>query len=266
VRPFCFFSSRPLLVIPVRRSYYDEHCKNDNSAIFSILCLATKYDVALLRKRLLAHFTEAVPQSPSLSQWDAASKRRASVGSITCAELDIIAVKVARELDVPALLPCALFRCALGPLDSIAHGVTAKDGRHFQLDAQDKQACFVAREHVREIVYGRLAEWSYPNDEDWETSCSSRSCRGAVTYVMTQLLGNRARMESCCFLALDDHLLEIQKSFAKTICSVDTDEEKTCEEVFRDQWDTTRSNVWNHVPSFFGFVDWRTVQAASDIV
>jgi hypothetical protein len=225
--------------------------------VYSVLRFATKYDVAPLRDRLVAFFIKVFPASKYLSVWDQAEERRPR-GRVDT-ELDILAVKVARELNVPSILPSALLRCTLSPLDRIIKGVTVDDGRHAELDTPDKLLCLAARERLAGLLRPTLLRWAQeaPSPDDWPTQCSNVWCRTVPGVLSTKVLAGDPDYTLCLLSPWGERgMLDVMLQFADEC-------EQGCDEALSGRYERLRRKTWVQIPSLFGFENWAAVSAAT---
>jgi hypothetical protein len=203
------------------------------------------------------------PAHHDISAWDSA--RSPALNSSTTLgrafEVDVGAMKIARDLGLPHILPSALLACALAPLSAILHGVTLHDGRRVELDASDKVLCIQARHEISLRLSETLRRWTTDAADSqggWPTLCASLWCRTAPGVLAATLLAEDPERQS--------HFLARWVPGGRIFSEVESQFSPTCVygclSVCRQRYQALRGDVWLDVPSLFGFEDWTSVVAS----
>ena len=145
----CRFFERP----PAETSY---------DVVLAILKLSTKYEVAYLRKRALAHLCLSYPLS--LDQWN----RRQEVSTLA-AELEVDAwpgstsktlkvIEVAKKLDIPWILPAAYYDCSTASLELLLNYSKWNDG---SIDLDTKNSILIGYHKQATSTHSKMLEFLY---------------------------------------------------------------------------------------------------------
>jgi hypothetical protein len=221
--------------------------------------MATKYDVASLRKRFHAKIAKGFPAGHDLSCWDSTRTRRIALDRATAfpgsSLPHILLVQMSRELNIPAILPSALFRCAISPWSAIMAGNTDVDGTALELSATDKKLVVEARIRLLSMFHAMFLPWTGSTP-----SRPTAQCRGVSKVACRSIVRD---VEQSCFAPSWDKQTNVfmlpflLSSHFSRLC-------KSCLADFKKDIEQVRGEIWATLPTWFGFESWNAVMIPSE--
>jgi hypothetical protein len=151
-----------------------------------------------------------------------------------------LVLQLANDLDIPAILPAAMYCCACTPnIESLLDGIISIDGSHIELDWKDKRSCLLARQQLYDAQRMRLFE-SLLVDH----GCGAHECdSGRLEYMRRLELKNIHTGCPCAFQ------LKFDTSFVEAVCG-------ECYDRFFSSFLAARQGLWDDLPSLFGLPSW----------
>ena len=206
-----------------------------------VLRLSTKYNVKGLRQIAMSHLNNAYPIT--LEAWD---KRDAAL-PFSPEECPPIAVmQLAREANVPNILPIVMYCCSIRSLADILDGVTW-NGTHFALSSTDQRTCLIARQAL--LTAKRRTVSTFLNPFEGITVCGTRAAcnTGRLRAVFT----NEDDADGC------DPLWDRfdWDGYASTVCP-------SCLAASKTSYKNSRTTVWADLPGLFDLPRWAQVKAS----
>jgi len=214
--------------------------------VTSVLRLATKYDVAYLRSRALAHLLSTYPTT--LEGW----KARDTVRTIPGVEnTPFAALSTATEFDLPWLVPSIVYCISSHDMAKTLDGAEWADGT-LELSWADKKRCLVARNrilitqnaHALNIIKSRLPAAGAdqpPCTEETPGECAETRMKCAD--ILT-------RWGTAGFLDFWDEQAPVM---AKSFCPA-------CLQSFEALQQRTVAALWEELPKFCGLPEWRELE------
>lgn len=209
------------------------------SVVAAFLRLGKKYDIWILHAEAVKRLTYECPSS--LEDFD-----KLELWSMIEAEngLPVEIVKLARETDLPSILPIALYcccRCYTAP--EILKGVKGKGGNHVALSSEDKETCIVANQRIIQAQAETTYAWMNPGHSSGPLYKFCRSlimCASARKDLLCRTFLPLSRS-----IALD--LWEVE--WEDGMCDICIDDTKTSHNEGREK-------MWNDLPTFFNLPEW----------
>jgi hypothetical protein len=247
----------------VRNRYAQREILHRLAVLAAVLRLGTKYGVAYLREiavvrlvQLFPHTFTAYLQIEDLDQWpyrDSTRRQGALIGVI-----------LARECNVPAVLPCCLFIWTpsfggdisrFSPESSEAH-LTLEDGRRYTLDLDTYSLCLRVGWQLSELrqrlILDALSSVVCPDD-----SCRSEATRSLMDY---QILRRETEYDPGALLCLLEDLGSGWWMYAFGICV-------PCGEEAASIWMQGCGKAWEKFPEYYGLSpSWEELVAATQLV
>jgi hypothetical protein len=159
-------------------------------------------------------------------------------------------VRLAREIDIPILLPAAMYGCVISPIEKILDGATLLDGSSLELDWRDKRSCIIARTRLSNALLTRTFKFlCYPPSD---CSTLERCAIGRLKHLR--------RLQIACFDMPGPHPLtqRFLKRFEKDVCDC-------CYTVSHASFVAARPALWDDLPGIFGLPSWQELRAATDV-
>ncbi|THU75501.1 hypothetical protein K435DRAFT_974800 [Dendrothele bispora CBS 962.96] len=206
--------------------------KTNLSIITGVLRLSTKYDVPYLRRRALMHLDCSYP-STSLKAWDARGPVRTIPPIINT---PFMLLCLAREVDVPWIMPQLMY-CVSGLPMPILEGILW-DEIQVKPSEQDQKLLIVGRSELaylqNRFIFNTLR---FKSDDFCADPEEARF----------QLLGAALSTKEIHALGRFGH--EQLKPYKEDMC-------ESCNTEWNSRLDSARREVWNRLPSVFGYSDW----------
>lgn len=204
--------------------------------VSAVLRLSTKYDIQYLRRRALQHLITTFPMT--LAGWKARDKAR------TIPPVDntpFAALQVAREFDLPWLIPSIMYCISSHPLEKTLDGAPWA-GSHLQLSHADQRTCVLGRSNLMMIQNRGALELSKTMSSASESMCTEASC------VSTRMRCAEI-MTSWGVAGFLDFFEENSGVFLGGFCS-------PCHSAFRDECEVASQALWNALPPMFDLPSW----------
>ncbi|EIN09640.1 hypothetical protein PUNSTDRAFT_67037, partial [Punctularia strigosozonata HHB-11173 SS5] len=233
------------------RSYFQKGIDMHLDVVAGMLRMATKYIVTDLRKDLIAHMELLYPLS--LKEF------RATVEDGSHIDDDghsFVAVQIARESNIPSILPAALYHCCELPVQSLLDGVEFSGmlgPRRVRLPASDLRACLLARGKLIKIKAENIDAFLW----DDGPSASCRDPQGC---------------SECLRCCQDD---ERQNGYFDT-CDIFTRRLRSvyhgtaegdfcykCQAAWKRKEEEELERTWRELPAVFGLEDWAELEKQS---
>jgi hypothetical protein len=209
------------------------------AVVAAFLRLGKKYDISILRSEAIKRLTYECPSS--LEDFD-----KLEFWSMIEAEdgLPLEIVRLARENDLPSVLPIALYCCCrCYSAVEILNGVKGRDGHHISLSAEDREACIVANQRIIQAQATTSFSWMYPG-----TASSS-----LYTYCRNPTSCPSARKDLLCrtFLPLPKSIaLDLwEAEWELGMCDI-------CVDAAKKSHSEGREKMWDDLPTFFELSEW----------
>ncbi|KAK7062833.1 hypothetical protein VNI00_000328 [Paramarasmius palmivorus] len=225
--------------------YFDVSQPIQWSVLSGILRLSTKYQVDFLRQRTYEVLHRLYPTT--LEEWDA---RDAYVNLETFEARPFAVYLLAKETNLPTLLPAALYLCADSQdINFILDGLDSFDRRHIELDWPDKKACIRARETLSIALRTRL--FAFLTGQMDFPGCHRTSVCNNTRWKWLQ--GVEASLGSGVF-SVSFPWAQYQNG----VCD-------NCHRLSREHYAAERQKLWNELPVLFGLPPWDELRRAVDV-
>jgi len=232
-----FLSSRRFFERPPAETSYE--------VVLAILKLSTKYEVAYLRKRALAHLRLSYPLT--LDQWN----RRQKVSTLA-AELDVDTwpgstsktlkvIEVAKKLDIPWILPAAYYDCSTVSLELLLDDSKWNDGT---IDLETKNSILIGYQKQSTATHSQMLDFLYC---DPLNNCMQKEVCGEIRrrlYCATQ--------EWSITKPLDAMVDGDWECFLGSLCGL-------CLGVSKVRFDRARKEFWERLPEIYGLPKWEVL-------
>ncbi|KII86149.1 hypothetical protein PLICRDRAFT_700275 [Plicaturopsis crispa FD-325 SS-3] len=225
--------------------FFERPSQTSFSVVAGILRLATKYDVAYLRQRVISQLVEIYP--PTLEKWDQRSNIPPLISDAATSHFAL--VNLARETDVPSVLPAALYCCSMHGAEDIIDGIVQPDGSRSELSPADMRACLLARE-----TFARHPPMlAFMADLGFIEGLIESLCEDPNTCVKDEI----SILRSCAlaersFDLLDGRVLTKDASFVHTLCD-------ECAGAIKYDFERQRLSIWERLPALYGLPPWETL-------
>jgi hypothetical protein len=248
-----FFEIGPVLTdLALCFRYAENAMINRLAVVASILRLGTKYNVAYFRQIAVARLIQAIPttldQYTNLVQEDDTPV----FGGQENQQTMLVVLHLARECNVPAVLPCCLwywtpvagrYNQENYPGKDNSSFIT-EDGRVYALDFETYSLCLAA---------------------GWRMDDYRRKL------LLTALINCREEYEcESCLSNVSETLSAIDRSFFIFLENIDLTRWANdfrlcddCAECAGNEWDRGRKVSWDTLPSYYGLASWHELLAAS---
>ncbi|TFK49216.1 hypothetical protein OE88DRAFT_399240 [Heliocybe sulcata] len=230
--------------------YYQRKLKTDYDATISIIRLSTKYQVEYFRQDIVANLVIAYPST--LAAWDKRSKVEAYPSTVAQRAVDVL--RLAREINVRALIPAALYQCCENPLEVILDGIHQPDGGTTRLSPEDEEICILGRERIVEAFRARLF------------SESQLVSSGPGFLASRHVPCDSARLR----WLYKDEVWEMAFGYdwfkpLHTECPIlGPGVCPSCQNAFAATFHRTRSFIWENLPGYFGLPEWSILRIELD--
>ena len=233
----------------IHRFFEPPPSKTDFDTLAGILRLSTKYEIPYLRQRALRHL-DIIAYTPStLQEYDARESKQALGNSLRFRIADL-----AREMDLPWLLPLVLYTCTLS-FTGIVTGYVHKGERRWMNKSQ-QVVCIEAFKPLmkwyRKVIL-RFLYWREADGCKFPARCNEARLavlEGCAPYTPFE----------CNPLGSFSDVFEqfVRKNFCKA-----------CYIASRDAHLAAREALWKALPGLFGLTSWKNLktlreQALSD--
>jgi len=163
-------------------------------------------------------------------------------------------VRLARENNIRALLPAALYQCCENPLEVILDGIPQPDTTPTRLSPEDEEICILGRERIVEAFRSRLF-----------------SERQLVSSGPGFLASRHVPCDSARLRWLyKDDIWEMAfgydwfKPLQKECPTLGPGVCPTCQKAFVATFERARALIWENLPGYFGLPDWSVLRAELD--
>jgi hypothetical protein len=258
----CLYESEILLTdLDLCFSFAEDEMTTRLAVVASILRLGTKYGVAYFRRIAVARLLQAVPTT--LDQYAKLEKNaNASFEGQSKKETMLAGLHLARECNVPALLPCCLWfwTPACGQLNreylpgGEKSSFATEDGRVYALDLETYSLCLAAGWRL-DGYRRRLIESAVTNCDYDDDSCME----DASPRLMDHLLRDREALtlQHRSFIYLFEKIDWAWWSFDFRLC-------QPCAERINALWNTGREESWDALPGYYELAPWEELLVASE--
>lgn len=153
-------------------------------------------------------------------------------------------VNLARELDLPMLLPAALYVCCKYPIKSIYDGIPSEDGHLLILEEADKRACVIAYSDIRQATTERIHAFLKKSHVQGCTS-PELCCTYRLSWLSTHV---------------ESRWKPLSKKFdwgmyGMAVC-------RPCLSGARADFDSARREFWDDLPAMFGLETWDKLESS----
>jgi hypothetical protein len=222
------------------RNYSPHKLPETFAVVAAFLRLGKKYEITKLYEEALSRLCNDYP--PNLAQWERRERNGASIKYYAGVHFDV--VNLAREIDIPSLLPTAFYYICASPhpLDCITKGFTHMDGTSSIKSIEDKMICLVGRQKLITKQACQTLGWmDYAEDSEIAANCHQWSrCETA-----------RKKLWFDMSHPTISHypLNKWNTCFEKDLCA-------PCIQSSKVTHTKGRVSVWNELPSLFELPDW----------
>jgi hypothetical protein len=231
-------------------SYAEDAMTSRLAVVASILRLGSKYGVAHFRRIAIARLFRAIPTTLD-HYYEPDDSENFSFEGYKREHTMLVFLHLAREYNLPALLPCCLWYWTPECVSLIPEylpskdgsSVMTEDGRVYALDLETYGLCIAAGwqldERRRRLIKGILRQCSLEHP----------SCFGDASQLLDDLLTD-----------LDINLLEkiVSAWWINTFNLCDM-----CAGSAEAQWEIGRKVSWDTLPSYYALPPWKELLAAS---
>jgi len=202
--------------------------------IAGILRLSTKYDVQYLRIRAMQHLLSTYPTT--LADWKERDTKR-TVPAIDNTPFAVLLL--AREFDLPWLLPSVMYCICSHPIEKTLDGVSWH-GSHLDLPWNDKRLCLIGRSNLLKQQNKDAVDMTKVPGDDVE--CQGLSC------FATRL--------KCAEILCDWGVAGILDFAEDNVTLFNSGLCKPCQSTFTGQCALASENMWQAMPGMFELPDW----------
>ncbi|KAI1795341.1 hypothetical protein LXA43DRAFT_882228 [Ganoderma leucocontextum] len=218
--------------------------KRSFNEVFAVIRLAHKYNIEDVQRQALSSLREYT-FNDNFAVWRDARDEPIPVDD-ACA---IGAVNLARLLDVPEMLPIALYKC-LGLGTCLFDGWRRRDGSIEYLSQDDIKRCFAASDELSAAHVSLVTNIYYPVPSD---GCKDASlCESYLQQILLATLKyNPVEVaDGSDVMASSQHLITLEAG-DYGLCAA-------CEQELKDRDVRGREKIWNRFPQIFDIVakDW----------
>ena len=223
----------PCLILPP--SYFEPPPSATHLPVIAgVLRLSTKYDVQYLRIRAMQHLLTTYPTT--LADWKERDTKR-TVPAIDNTPFAVLLL--AREFDLPWLLPSVMYCICSHPIEKTLDGVSWH-GSHLDLPWNDKRLCLIGRSNLLKQQNKDAVDMAkVPGDE---VECQGSSC--AATRIKSAEILCDWGVAGILDFAEDNVAL-----FDSGLC-------KPCQSAFTGQCALASENMWQAMPGMFELPSW----------
>ncbi|EPQ53807.1 hypothetical protein GLOTRDRAFT_44887 [Gloeophyllum trabeum ATCC 11539] len=230
--------------------YYDKRCKSDFEVVAAVLRLSTKYDVPSYRQRAIRQLALIYPTT--LDGWDARNRRSDLYSGFI--EQAAAVVGLARETHVRALIPSAMYTCCEMGTGHILKAKADPAKSILGLSSYDRRCCLLGRQKLvtawRSEVFSRRC--LTPDQLDffaWFEGPKHEMCHAArLKWLAREDVWKMAFGTEWC-----NPLQTLWPQTGLEMCAA-------CDAAFIANLEHIREQIWEKLPSHFGFSDWTTVR------
>jgi hypothetical protein len=212
----------------------------DFDTLAGILRLSTKYDIPYLRRRALRHL-DIIAYTPSTLQDYDARESKQIIGN----SLGFCIADLAREMDLPWLLPMVLYTCSLS-FKGIVTGYVYKGKRRWMNKAQ-QVVCIEAIQRLMKHHRKVILRFLYWREVD---GCKSPARCNEARLAVLEGCASYAPPESN---PLGPFSGIFGQFVGKNFC-------KTCYIASRDAHLAAREALWKALPGLFGLPSWKDLK------
>ena len=213
--------------------------------VAGILRLSTKYDVKYLRRQSMQHLLSVY--TATLDGWD--QRNTDLIPAFSGRPLAVYCL--AREVDIPIILPAALYGCATSAFEILLDGVTLRDDSHIELNWRDKRTCIVARSRLSDVLLGRI--FKFLLDHRPPGCSTAANCTAGRMKHLRKLQAKSLTMAGPRPLSK-----RFLKGFEDDVCDC-------CYAASQASFVAARRALWDDLPSIFGLPSWQELRAATDV-
>ena len=159
-------------------------------------------------------------------------------------------VRLARELDIPILLPAAMYSCAASPVELVQDGITLRDGSKIELDWRDKLTCAVARTRLSDAILRRIFKFLLDHHPP--------GCSNLANCAIGRLKHLRNLQARTLNKGPRPLVKKFLTGFEKDVCNC-------CYTTSRASFVAARQALWDDLPGIFGLPSWQELRAATDV-
>lgn len=228
-------------------SYFQPGRYTEFRVIESLLRISTKFLVQSLRAELIEHLKAYYPST--LAEFRDAHTKNYSFFKHTAPYHSLLAANMAREFDIPIILPAALYYCCEPPYEKITEGVEDEGGNMVKLGHSDQLLCVTAQRFIASVQLTVLN--SFILGQVVSPECSDRvSCRREMVELL--VLAASSLTSTDIFTSL--HLCDRYKHHLCENCHLQWEHEAT----------TGYYKLWMGLPARFGLPSWNELATLTD--
>jgi hypothetical protein len=210
-----------------------------------ILRLSTKYEMSTCRQEYVSYLTSLYPTT--LYGFDAFEHDwRPYVDREPVRPNCLWAVTIAREVNIPQILPCAMYCCTRLPAQEIIRG----DGRN-RLSQEDQNICWAAQKRLEEMTrsgtFGFLHDFQPSFDCQTKEECGNGSQGNLRSFHCDERVPGRTYAKVGGPLSVEDF-----SRYKDNVCG-------KCLIAMEARHKARRREVWSALPDVFGMGSWNDI-------
>ncbi|KAG6826754.1 hypothetical protein H0H92_014579 [Tricholoma furcatifolium] len=228
--------------------YYDEPWRV--SELKSLLDTTSTLEHQLLYDAIVKCTLRSLPDD--FDDWDD-SLSRPLVHDVDAngGEFALIAILKQHRMDTG--LPALFYRiCSKYPVINISQGQVVTEKSSFYMSLQDSFRCLVGRERLSSES---LSVWYWAQPMAYKFNCAtSKKCTAARSFILSQVCREPSPSSAGYKIFA---LTPWDKEWNHRLCS-------TCGGIDRARHRLGRQDIWNKLPSYWGFEDWQALSDAEN--
>jgi hypothetical protein len=213
--------------------------------VFSVLRLATKYEVSYFRRHTISIFSAIFPSD--IDGWSQRFESTSGRMDVIRPHMAVQLLLVSGELRLSSMLPSIHYILATQALMDLLDGVITSDGRHLELPWNLKRACLLGRARLVSAYHSRLLSVLRSDPAELQSCNAGGSCKATTCAIATRL--NLRFPQRSCALVRPGRTWFQNLSPGVHFC-------EPCTLRLVAQWDSEIKVIWNELPSYFELPPW----------
>lgn len=230
-----------------KSSYFRPGHFTEYRVIESLLRISTKYLVQSLRSELIEHLKAYYPST--LEEFRDGYTKHYSLFNHKAPYHSLLAVNMAREFDIPIILPAALYYCCEPPYNKIADGIEDSDGDLVKLCHSDQLLCLTAQRYISSDKLTILNEFLL-SQEPSEDCIDPDGCRREMATILADL---SAEITDITVFSASPPSTE----YDPRLCG-------SCQEDWSSREMVGYYKMWIELPARFGLPSWNELATLAD--